>query len=90
MGRPRLTNTEKLLRAIARNDGMTRKEMVKFLLRLEGKKYVPTENRDTYNALIYGTSRRQGITERFCQRDTDEPTRFVVTEPIEAPFTPLR
>lgn len=94
MGRPRTTKTEKLLRAIKRagDDGMTRKQMVKFLLKLSGREYRGTLNRDTYNALLYGTSDRQGILERFCDAtlNDDDRTSYVIAAPIKAPFTPRR
>lgn len=90
MGRQRLTNTEKLLREIKRRGTMTRKDMVKYLLQLNGSgatSYLENKDRGTYSALIYGTSKREGITERFCAKTEDG---FKVVRPIRAPFTPLR
>jgi len=92
MARPRTTNTEKLLKRIKKVGGMTRKEMVKYLFQLNGNgasSYgLYTTDRGLYSALLYGTSKREGILERFCEKEKDGT--YVVTRPIRAPFTTTR
>lgn len=85
----RVTKTEKLLKAIARRkNGMTRKEMVTFLLKGSGLTYEPTLDSNRYNATLYGTSTRYGILERFCSKTSDG--KYKVIRPIAAPFTTTR
>lgn len=92
MGRPATTNTEKLLKRIKKTGGMTRKEMVKFLLQLNGngaKSYGEFDtDRGLYSALFYGTSRRTGILENFCEKNDDGT--YSVVRKIQAPFTTKR
>lgn len=86
----RLTKTEKLLKAIDRKGGMTRKEMVSFLLGLSGQEYEANYDRGTYNALLYGTSDRAGILERFCDKDTTERFPVYTLRNTSGPFTQSR
>ena len=92
MARAKTTNTEKLLRRMKKVGGMTRKEMVKFLLKLNGKGAKSygdnSSDRGLYSALIYGTNKREGILERFCTTTADGVHR--VTRTIKAPFTAAR
>lgn len=84
------TKTEKLLLHMKKTGGMTRKQMVEFLLKLEGYKYESYDD-STYNSTLYGTTDRKGILERFCKADRSGPTPvYKVTKKIRAPFTTAR
>lgn len=80
MGRRRMTKTEKLLRAVERNGGMTHKEIVQFLLRGTGNPYGP-QTRTRYDSMLYGTPSRPGLFGRVLVKDfySDPSTPTYVT-----------
>ena len=85
------TKTEKLLKAIERKGSMSRKDMVSFLLKLNDRVYHSLDNRDTYNALLYGTTHRKGILERFCKADRSGTYPvYYIRKAYSAPFTVAR
>lgn len=91
MAREKTTNTEKLLKEIKKKGGMTRVQMVKRLLQFAGqgaKSYDSKKDRGLYGSLLYGTSTRQGILERFCTKQADGT--YKVTKKIKGPFTAPR
>jgi len=87
----KMSVTEKLLKEIKNRKGMTRKDMVEFLVGLNGYVYRAYEDRGNYNALLYGTSERAGVLERFCDR-TEKGSKVVYTvrNPERGPFTVSR
>jgi hypothetical protein len=88
MSRRAAPKLEKLLKAMDRTGGMTRSEMVTFLV--GGKRnYDSYSHRDTYNSSLYGTATREGILERFCRKDARNG-KWVVKQEITAPYTPVR
>ena len=93
MARTKTTNTEKLLNRL-RTKPMTRKEIVKYLLQLNGqgaKSYNDSDsNRGLYSALLYGTTERTGILERFCSKDFSGKWYVPKYCTINAPFTTRR
>lgn len=92
-----MTKSEMLLNEIKRRGGMTRKEMVEYLLDIrnrnaqwwERRSYDSYEHRDTYNATLYGTSDRTGILENFCRKNK-KTGKYKVVRKISAPFTTAR
>lgn len=91
MAKKAKTKTEKLLKAIEKRGGMTRKQMVQFLLGLDNCQYIPNEDRGTYNATLYGTSSRKGILERFCKADrSGSYPVYKVKKTYNSPFTVSR
>lgn len=91
MAKKAKTKTEKLLKAIEKSNGMTRKEMVTFLLGLDNGEYIPNADRGTYNATLYGTSSRKGILERFCKVDRKGSYPiYRVKKSYSSPFTVAR
>jgi hypothetical protein len=92
MARPKMKKSERILRQIERVDGMTTREIRDYLLRCDG--YSPKKIRSkgkgpTYTSILYGTSKQQGILDRFCVLDLNDG-KYRVVRTIEAPFTPLR
>lgn len=94
MARTRTTKLEKTLNEIKRRGGLAPREIVTFLLQLQGlgKKSANAERQSRrtgqYNAVLYGTFEREGILERFCRKGKDG--KFRVTKKIQGPFTPVR
>lgn len=91
MARPKMKKSERILRQIERVGGMTTREIRDYLLRCDG--YSPKKVRakgrgPTYTSILYGTSKQQGILDRFCVLQEDG--KYRVVREIEAPFTPLR
>jgi len=88
MARPKITNTEKMLKFVKKSGGATRLQMVKFMLRLDrnAPAYGTSLNdRGLYSATLYGTSKRTGVLERFCKKN--KSGKYVVVKKLVAPFT---
>lgn len=68
---------------------MTRKEITKFLLARASLYKIPyTQGYDYYNSSLYGTTKRQGMLERFCKKTKDG--KWKASKKAHAPFTPVR
>jgi len=87
-----VTKTEKLLRQLKKTkNGMTRKEMVTFLLSLSHNAYSASLNDNrNYNSTLYGTSARTGILEKFCKKTGEGTYVLRKSAKIEGPFTEAR
>lgn len=85
----KVTKTETLLREIKRRGkkGMTRKQMVDFLLRNDGGYDVAIDAKGgTYNSLIYGTRTRTGLVDGWLKK-TANGSYVLRKKNIKGPFT---